>query len=383
MNPWRLMAILEASDPSFKRLLFPAHLRCRLDPRVVRAIEGHWPAYFPTRKECRGPTWSFSIREDEPLYKPHPGAIAELDAWKSKIKGTLAEGRAYHADTSWRRFFEICKNYPSLRPFLKDFKPVADFLIREESMWPRYDGMPVAMEDGFRDEMKALLAPNSPYHFADPERLSYVQSSEPTSQKINMIHLMRQLYDRPLMVLAFLQSCMSKSSHSRFCLPIRNHVAAIIKTPSPVTFRKTWLEHAMQVSGAKAKSGKSVPRRWAKKLLAEKDQVLSMINAKAVEVHYWRRGKKRPSLRNIRRAGEVVYSNSQLNGDQAEAGKDLWLFSWMVTLWLEKHCTEIAAEFKSDKRTIRDYYGRFFHYLEVAQTAGNSEEAGGFFVRQP
>jgi len=32
-----------------------------------------------------------------------------------------------------------------------------------------------------------------------------------------------------------------------------------------------------------------------------------------------------------------------MNPEQVEVGNDLWLFSWMITLWLEKHFKEVAS----------------------------------------
>ena len=366
MYPWPLIAMLEQADPSFQDLFYPGKLRCSLDRRIVRAIEEQWPAYFPTRKECRGASWSLTIPENEPLYQPNPKSRQKLADWKRSIKGTIAEFRDNQADISWKRFLEICQDVPSLHPFLDNFKPLSNFLIHEESLWPKYGGAAVGQEEYFRGKMRALLDPHSPYHQADTDRLKFLDSKNPVMEKIQMIGLMHQLFDRPLMVLAVLQKCASESPHSQFWLPIQNHVAAIVKKPTPLTFRKTWLEHAMQVSGAKTKSGKSVPRQWAKMLLGKKDADVSAINAKAVEVHYWPHGTKQPSMENVRRAGRIIISNSKINAAQTEAGKDLWLFSWMVTLWLEKHFTEIAAEFKNDRRRIQNYYRRFSHYLEIS-----------------
>ena len=382
MNPWRLIAILEDSDPTFQDLFYPGKFRCSLDKRIVRAIEEHWPAYFPTRKECRGASWSLTIPENEHLYQPNPKSRQKLADWKKSIKGTIAEIRAYQADISWKRFLEICRSVPRLHPLLDDFKPLSEFLLHEESLWPKYGGAPVGQEDYFRGQMRALLGPGSPYHQADPDRLKSLDSQNPVMKKIGMIGLMHQLFDRPLMVMAVLQKCASHSPHARFWLPIQNHVAAILKKPTPLAFRKTWLEHAMQVSGAKTNSGKSVPRKWATILVGNKDADLTTINAKAVEVHFWLHGTKQPSMENVRHAGRIIFSDAKINAAQAEAGKDLWLFSWMVTLWLEKHFTEIAAEFKNDRRAIQNYYRRFFHYLEVFPLSHN-QGADGRNARQP
>ena len=87
-------------------------------------------------------------------------------------------------------------------------------------------------------------------------------------------------------------------------------------------------------------------------------------------------------MENVRHAGRIIFSDAKINAAQAEAGKDLWLFSWMVTLWLEKHFTEIAAEFKNDRRAIQNYYRRFFHYLEVFPLSHN-QGADGRNARQP
>jgi hypothetical protein len=383
MYPWRLIAILEKSDPSFRDLFYPKALRCQLEKRVVRAIEEQWPVYFPTRKECRGSNWSLSVPESEALYKPRPDSLGELERWKKNIAGTIVEMRAHGADISWKRFFVICQNTPGLRPFLSDFKPLANFLIYEESMWPRSGGVAVGMEVFFQGRIQALQAPGSPYPFSDPQRLSFLQLKKPTIEKIQMIDLMRQLLDRPLMILAILQKCASESKNSLFWLDLQNHITAIIKTPSPLTFRKTWLEHAMQVSDATKKKGKSCPRKWAQMLIAGKDVELDSINAKAVEVNGWLKGKKQPAVKNIRRSWEAIVIAKNLTPKQAEVGKDRWLFSWMITLWLEKHYTEIAIEFKGETRKIQNYYRRFFHYLEIFHIAKSGKGAGGLVARQP
>ena len=375
--------MLEDSDPSFQELLFPIRLRCPLEKRVVRAIEEHWPAYFPTRKECRGANWTLSIPETEPLYKPRSSSLHELNAWKEKIRGTIAEGRAYRADISWKRFFEICHKSTRLHPFLKDFKPLADFLIREESMWPRYGGVAVGMEEYFQGQIQALFAPHSPYHFSDPQRLRFLQSKKPTMERIQMINLMRSLLDRPLMILAVLQQCASESKTSLLWLDLQDHISAIIEAPSPLTFRKTWFEHAMQVSGSTKKSGESCPRKWASLLVSDKAPYLRNIDAKAIEVNSWLKGKKQPSVDSIRRTWQAVVPAGHLPPNQTEAGNDRWLFSWMITLWLEKHFAEILAEFKGNTAKIQRYYRRFFHYLRIAQTICNGNGAGRFLARQP
>lgn len=327
MYPWRLIAILEQSDPSFQDLFYPGKLRCSLDKRIVRAIEEHWPVYFPTRKECRGASWSLTIPENKPLYEPKPKSRQKLADWKKSIKGTLAEIRAYQAGISWKRFLEICQNIQGLHSLLEDFKPLSDFLIYEESLWPKYHGAPVGQEDYYQGQLRVMFSRCSPYRHADPIRLRLLKSKKPTMDKIRTIGLMQQLFDRPLMVLAVLQSCANKSPHSQFWLPIQNHIAAIMKKPSSLSFRKTWLEHAMQVSGAITKTGKAVPRKWAKKLIVKNDPDLNAINAKAVEVHYWLHGEKQPSMENVRRAGRVVFANGGPNPGQTEAIKNLWLFS--------------------------------------------------------
>jgi|GEM_PF-2089673 len=383
MYPLRLIAILEHADPTFQDLFFPRQFRCPLDPRIVRAIDEHWPAYFPTRKECRGASWSLTIPENKPLYRPNPKSVKKLADWKKSVKGTIAEIRTSQADITWKRFAEICRNSHKLNPWLNDFKPLADFLIFEESLWPRYHGAPVGQDEFYHGQMRALLAPGSPYRHADPSRLRFLKSKKLPMEKVRMIDLIRQLYDRPLMVLAILQTCANRTPHSQFWLPIQNHIAAIITTPAAKTFRNTWLEHAMQASGAITKTGKSVPRKWAKKLVAKKSSAVDVINAKAVEVHYWLHGDKLPSMENVRRAGRVVFADSRLNASQAESGKDLWLFSWMVTLWLEKHFAEIAVEFKNDRRKIQNYYRRFFHYLKIVSPNQGDQGAGGLLARQP
>jgi hypothetical protein len=382
MYPLRLIAILEEADPTFQNLFFLRHLHRPLDKRIVQAIDEHWPVYFPTRKECRGASWTLGIPENKPLYRPNPKSVQKLADWKKSINGTIAEMRAYHADVSWKRFAQICRNSPRLNTWLNDFKPLTNFLIYEESLWLRHGRVMVRHEDYFRGQMRTLLSVGSPYLHSDPIRLRLLDSNKPIPEKLRLIQLMRSIFDRPLMILAVLQKCVSESEHSQFWLPIQTHLDAIIETPTPLTFRKTWLEHAMQVSGAITKTGKSIPRKWAKKLV-KNDPDVDVINAKAVEVHYWLQGQKLPSMQNVMHAGRVVFANSKLNVSQSEAGKDLWLFSWMVTLWLEKHCKEIADEFKNDRSKIQSYYQRFFHFLKIVSQKQNSKGAGGLCARQP
>ena len=380
MNPWRLMAMLEKCDPTFQELFYPIAVRCPLEKRIVRAIEEHWPAYFPTRKECRGSNWSLTIPETEPLYRPRSSSLRELNAWKEKIRGTIAEGRAYGADISWKRFFEICQKSPRLRPFLKDFKPLVNFLIGEESMWPRSGGVAVGMEQYFKGQIKVLFAQGSPYHFSEPQRLRFLQSKKPTMERIQMINLMRSLLDRPLMLLAVVQQCASGSKTWLFWLNLQDHISAIIKTPSPLTFRKTWFEHAMRVSGSTKKSGESCSRKWAGLLVSDKESYLRNIDAKAIEVNRWLKGKKQPSVESIRRTWQAVVTAKHLPPDKAEIGNDRWLFSWMITLWLEKHFTEVAGEFNGEIAKIQTFYRRFFHYLQIAH---NGKGADGLLARQP
>ena len=383
MYPWRLIAILEKSDPSFRDLFYPKALRCRLAKRTVSAIEEHWPVYFPTRKECRGSNWTLSIPESEALYKPRPDSLQELERWKKSIAGTIVEMRAHGADISWKRFIVICQNTPGLRPFLTNFKPLADFLIYEESMWPHSGGVAVGMGEFFQGRTQALQAPGSPYPFSDPQRLRFLKSKKPTIEKIRMIDLMRQLFDRPLMILAILQKCASESENSSFWLNLQNHIAAIIKTPTPHTFRKIWLEHAMQMSGATKKSGKSCQRKWAKMLIAGTVVDLDSIT---VQVNSWLKGNEQPSVKNVLRSWEAIVAANNIPPQQAKVGKDRWLFSWMITLWLEKHFTEIAAEFKGDKdetKKIQNYYRRFFHYLKIFHIAKSGKGAGGLVALQP
>jgi hypothetical protein len=377
MNPWRLIGILENSDPSFQEIFYPTWLRCPLERRIVRAIEEHWPVYFPTRKECRGSSWSLSLPETEPPYKPRSGSLQELNAWKERISGTLAEGRAYRADVSWKRFYEICYKSPRLRPLLRDFKPVANFLMGEESMWPRPSGVAIGMEVYFQRQVQALLAPGSPYLLSDPERLLFLQSNRPTVEKIHMIDLMRRTFDRPLMVLAILQLCARESKNSLFWLDLQNHINAVIKTSSPLAFRNTWFEHAMQMSGSTKKSGESCPRQWARLLVSNKAPHLQNIDAKAIEINSWLKGKKQPSVETIRRTWQAIATAKHLPSKQTEAGNDRWLFSWMITLWLEDNYKEIARKFNGEDAKIQNFYRRFFDYIKIGHTALNGKWAGG------
>ncbi len=373
--------MLEHVDPSFKDLFYPGKFRCPFDGRIVKAIEEHWPVYFPTRKECRGKNWSLSISETEPLYQPHPNSVKKLEDWKRSITGTIAEIRAYHADHSWKRFYKLCKGIPSLHPLLNDFKPLTNFLIHEESMWPNYDGRAVDQKEYIQGQIRTLLAPDSPYQHADPKRLRLLASHKPAFEKIRMIGLMRQVFDCPLMVLAVLELSANRSPHSQYWLPVKKHITAIIKAQSPLSFRKTWLEHAMRVSGATTKTGKPVARKWAGMLVGKDDQ--HAINVKAIEVHRWFRGKKLPSMESIRRTGRIAFNNSKFSGSQIESQKHLWLLSWMVTLWLEKHFKEITTEFNHDRRKIKNYYQRFFHYLTIFSRIQKGKGAGGRKARQP
>lgn len=385
MNPWRLIAILEKSDPSFQDLFYPKGLRCRMDDRIVLAIEQHWPAYFPTKKECRGPNWTLSIPESKPLYKPRAGSIQELHAWKKRIAGTIAEGRAYGADISWKRFFAICQKSERLRPFLKNFKPLADFLVQEESMWPCFAGIPVGMETYFQKKLAALLAPGSPYHYSDPDRLRFLHSERPTIEKIQMIGLMNQLFDRPLMILSVLQKCADKSKKVLFWLDLRQHIRAIIKTPTMLTFRKTWLEHAMRMSEATKQSGKACPRKWARLLLAGENNVApdqvdeSEVTQKAIEINRWLNEKKpkQPSLANIRRSWQAIKAAKILLPQDDKYGCDGWIFSWLITLLMEKHFREISAEFKGNAEFIQNYYERFFHYFEIDLSTTRPDQGAG------
>lgn len=228
-------------------------------------------------------------------------------------------------------------------------------------MWPRHKGIMVGPEEYFESQMQALLAPGSPYLKSDPYRLRQLRAHMPTIEKICLIGSMRSLFDRPLMILALLQTCVETSKFCRFWLPIPGHIEGIVKTPSSLTFRKTWLEHAMQVSGAVKKSGKSCQRTWAKLLVASNEP--DLINEKAIEVNRWLKGTKLPSLKNVKRAGEIIFNRTDASRRSKEIAADLWLFSWMIALWLEKHFTEISKEFKGDRQKIQSYYRGFYGYL--------------------
>jgi hypothetical protein len=383
MNPWRLIAILEDSDHSFRELFYAIHLRCPLEKRVVRAIEEHWPVYFPTRKDCRGPNWSVSLPPTAPLYKPRASSVQELSAWKKRIRGTIAEGRAYRANVSWKRFLEICRKSSRLSLLLKDFKPLTNFLVREEAMWPTSGRAAVGMEEYFQGQIQALLAPESPYLISEPQRLRFLRSKRPTTEKLQMINLMRSLLDCPLMILAVAQQCASRSKTLPFWLDIGEHIDATIAAPAPLTFRKTWFDHAMQVTGAIKKTGKPCPRKWATLLVSNKISYSRNIDSKAIEVNSWLKGKKQPSVESVRRIWQTAAAAKHLLPDQADAGLDGWLFSWMITLWLERHFREVALEFKGEKPKIQKYYRRFFHYLEISNFAFFGRGAGGFSARQP
>ncbi len=362
MHPLGLLLALEQSDPSFRDLFYPKALRCPLDDRIVAAIEQHWPAYFPTRKECRGSSWTLTIPEDEPLYQPQPKSKQKLEQWKKRIAGTIAEIRAYNADISWKRFIALCRSIRRLWPLLKEFEPLTNFLIREESMWPTYGGVPVGEKQYFNDTIEAVFNPKTPYRLSESDRSRLLKPKSPMIEKVRSIRLRCELFEWPLLTLAILQRCASKSRYSRFWLPIDDHIKAIVKRPLGTTFRQTWFDHAMQVSGAIKRNGQSCPRKWARMLLSDIDADLTSINSKAIEVNSWLKGKKQPSVANIERIGQVLFAPKKAITGMLRIEGDLWIFSWMITLWLEKHFTEIYAELNGDPAKIRTYYRRFFHH---------------------
>jgi hypothetical protein len=376
VNPWRLMCILEERSPSFQKLFYPEHLHYQGDWRTVRAIEENWPAYFPTRKECRGPEWSLVIGEDKPLYKPSQKAQRKLAQWKTAIYGTIAEGRAYRSDMSWKRFFQICRQSPRLRPHVQELTALADFLVHEESMWPP-PGPADHPEPLLRKKLAILLSANSPYLHADPQRLRFLKSGAPALRKIQMIYAMRSLLDGPLMTLAVLQKCADKSSAWYGWLDLRDHIKAIVKKPAKFTFRKTWFDYALRLAGATKPSGKPFPREWARQLLVaqrgEKEGIEDP-GSKAIEVNAWLKGKKLPSIRNIEQSWNVVATLHASRIPDEAAGRDVWIFSWMIALLMEKHYEEIRCAFKRDKvkfqrRQIQRYYRRFFHHLKTVLPA--------------
>ena len=186
MYPLLLMQMLERVDPTFQDLFYPKRFRCRLEKRVVSAIEEHSPAYFPTRKACRGNNWSFTIPESEPLYQPHNSSREILADWKKSVKGTIAENRAYDADHSWKRFVSICRKSPRLKPFLKVFTPLAQYLVLEESLWLKTDRDVVGLDVYFQSQLRALLAPSSPYRDADSKRLKFLEEKYIDIKKMNV-----------------------------------------------------------------------------------------------------------------------------------------------------------------------------------------------------
>jgi hypothetical protein len=48
----------------------------------------------------------------------------------------------------------------------------------------------------------------------------------------------------------------------------------------------------------------------------------------------------------------------------------------MITLWLGKHFNEVKAQFRDDIEKIREYYRRFFDYLDMDLVAPKSKTAG-------
>ena len=138
----------------------------------------------------------------------------------------------------------------------------------------------------------------------------------------------------------------------------------------------------MLLSVATKKSGKCCPRKWARMLVAGEDPGSSEINTKAIEVNGWLKGKKQPSVENIRRSWRAVGVARGFSPGHAEAGRDRWLFSWMVALFLESHFKAIEAEFKGDALKIQKYYRRFFDYLKIDFKCGSSKRLAGI-PRQP
>jgi hypothetical protein len=185
------------------------------------------------------------------------------------------------------------------------------------------------------------------------------------------------------MALAILQECMDQSKHQWLWLDLRKHIKAIRSKPDPKTFRRTWLEHAMRTAGATKKYGQPCPRKWARMLLPESKQNLLGTNAKAIEVHGWQKGTI-PSVKNIQNSWRVVVTAMHLSPKDAENGADTWLFSWMITLLMEKHFNEITAALPGDPSKVKRYYSRFFQYLKLDLTIpGSGKEAGGHSARQP
>ncbi len=365
------VSILEKQDPSFGQLFYPKHLHYPGDWRTVQAIEVHWPAYFPTRKECRGKNWSLTIAADKPLYKPSQKAQQKLAQWKATIHGTIAELRAYRSDKSWKRFLEICQQNSRIRPHLGELKLLAEFLAREESMRPP-PGPADYAESVLQKRLAILLSVNSPYLQSDPARLRFLKSQATAEEKLQMINAMQSLLDRPLMTLAVLQLCADKSSVWFGWLDLRGQITAILKNQDRFTFRKTWLDHAMQISGATKSSGEPFPREWARRLLfpkpGEKEDIVA-VGQKAIEVNAWRKGKKLPSIPKIEQFWEVVATVHKLKPTQGDTGRGVWMFSWMVTLLMEKHYEEIQVWFKNNPVEIKRYYRRFFHHLKTALAA--------------
>jgi hypothetical protein len=180
--------------------------------------------------------------------------------------------------------------------------------------------------------------------------------------------------------LAILQKC-ADSNRLLYWLDLRNQIHAILKTPTSIAFRKTWFEHAMQMLEATKQSGKSCPRKWARMLLNKRDPDLLEINAKAVEVNSWLKGKKLPSLKNIQRSWEIINARGGLSSHKDNRAHAGWILSWMISLLMEKHFDDISSTFKGDLKKTRNYYQRFFSYLRIDLQAG--EGAGERDARQP
>jgi hypothetical protein len=136
-------------------------------------------------------------------------------------------------------------------------------------------------------------------------------------------------------------------------------------------------DHALRLAGATKPSGKPFPREWARQLLVaqrgEKEGIEDP-GSKAIEVNAWLKGKKLPSIRNIEQSWNVVATLHASRIPDEAAGRDVWIFSWMIALLMEKHYEEIRCAFKRDKvkfqrRQIQRYYRRFFHHLKTVLPA--------------
>lgn len=375
MSPLLLMRMLEGADPAFKNWFYPRELRCPIDSRVVYAIENHQPVYLPTRTEYRD--WkkrrkrnngryarmTIIIKGEEPLYQPDPETLKKLNAWKLKVRGTLAELRVHKSDTTWKRFFEILENDQGIKALLTILDPLRKWLIHEEAMWPKARPANHA-EVFFKEDYNILLSQGSPYRFTASQRQEALRSEKPDIDKLVLINLIRDILDGPLMALAMLDGCMVGSPFAHSWIGLGELIERTLVNLRPGCFKRYWLEAAMIKARAVKKNGDIYPAKWARGFLASSDSKWDQekkAREKAIEVNSWLRWNKpvRPSLKNIERMFGLI-PDSRMNSQ-------VWRFSWMTVLCLDRHFDEIWEHFKGDADKVKEYYGAYFHHFQRAK----------------